>query len=557
MCKKQTAWDGGVPPAFKQGGMLMKKRNLTKLFGLLLVMAAVLFLPKSALAATPVNNDQTVSLQAGVVYTFTLPVDTETLFKGTPGLMIRYGKSESSFDYTINLDSTIGMAAGPHVKGTYYFKIMSGDGEVTISWDEGNNSIVNATEFSLKPGESKRINQKGPYRYYLLNVTDPSAKYTFKTDNSVVHMDLLKGKRTEYVSADREFRVDQGETKTFVLEKGYYTIAGIAHSEPVAFTVTRENWVGITKITPSNDGKIIGSVGQKFDYEVYYEPKNADSKISVKSASAGSSARMTLKSQANGVAVFEVDFTNNDETKTYTLPYSSKETSREYNRVVFSSEDGVTATAEKMAGPKAPELYGTMTGSTKSISIPVQGQGNKYVAFIKSGRTWKKWAETTTNSNGIYYVNCKKLSPGKAYTFRVYAYSDGVQGGYLQVKGVTAYNLKPAKTKAVCTGTKFFKKKKSYEWRFNWTRGWYRVYFTDHSSSTIKVTYKIPKGAKGTYVTVNGQKLKSGKTLKVDRAGKTKAGTKSVVIFQCVRKSGKCIAYGPSVQVKCSLKAAR
>ena len=55
----------------------------------------------------------------------------------------------------------------------------------------------------------------------------------------------------------------------------------------------------------------------------------------------------------------------------------------------------------------------------------------------------------------------------------------------------------------------------------------------------------------------NGQKLKSGKTLKVDRAGKTKAGTKSVVIFQCVRKSGKCIAYGPSVQVKCSLKAAR
>ena len=73
-------------------------------------------------------------------------------------------------------------------------------------------------------------------------------------------------------------------------------------------------------------------------------------------------------------------------------------------------------------------------------------------------------------------------------------------------------------------------------------------------SNIIKV---LPKGAKGTYVTVNGQKLKSGKTLKVDRAGKTKAGTKSVVIFQCVRKSGKCIAYGPSVQVKCSLKAAR
>ena len=536
----------------------MKKRNLTRLLGLLLLLAAVFFLPKSALALTQVNNGQEVGLRAGEVYTFTLPLDTETLFEGTPGLMIRYGSSQNSFDYTINLDSTLGFAEGPHVKGTYYFKIMSGDGDVTVSWEEGNKAIENATAFSLKSGESKKFDQEGPYRYYLLNVTDPSVKYTFKTDNSVVHMDIFKGKVSAYSSA-YEYRVDQGKTATYILKKGSYTIAGIAHSEPVQFTVKREKWTGITKIKPSNDGKIIGTVGQKFDYEVYYEPKNADAKISVKSASSGSSARMKLKSQRNGVAVFEVDFTNNDETKTYTLPYSSKETTREFNRVIFTSDNGITAKAEKMAGPAAPTLYKTMTASTKTVSIPVQAHpnANKFVAYVKSGSGWKKAGETKENENGVYYVKCTNLKAGKNYTFRVYAYADGVKGGYLEVKGGTAYKVKPTKVKAKCTKAVFHKKERDYEWKFSWNNGWYKVYHTDYTAATIKITYKKPKKAKGTYVLVNGQKLKSGKKFTITKAGKTKAGQKYEVYLQSVREVGQCIAFGPSVKKKCKLKAAK
>ena len=546
--------------SLKKEEQTMKKITVTRLCMLvLLMMAALFFMPKSALALTQVENGKDVTLHAGEVYTFTLPTDTETLFMGTPGLLIRYGKSPSSFDYSITLDSYAGYAYGPEYKGTYYFKIMSGDAEVSVTWEEGNKDITKATEFTLDSGRSRSFNQDGPYRYYLLNVTDPSAKYTFKTDNDVVHMDILPGKRTEYASAAAEYRIDQGKSMTLVLDKGYYTIAGISNSKPVQFTVTREKWVGITKITPSNNGQILGTVGTTFDYQVFYEPKNADAKISVKSASSGSDARMKLKSQSNGVAVFEVDFRNDEANKRYTLPFSNKETTRSYNRVVFSSENGVTATAEKMAGPEAPKLYGTMTGSTKSISIPVTAHpnANQFIAYVKDGSRWVKAGETKTNSNGIYYVQCNGLKAGKTYTFRVYGYADGIQGGYLEVKGVTAYNIKPTKAKAKAVKAKFVKKKRDYEWRWDKFRGWYKVQFTDYTKHTVKVTYKLPKKASGMYVTVNGKKMKSGKKLTFTLGGKTKAGKKTTIIFQSCRKSGQCIAYGPTVKVKCKLKAGK
>ena len=542
----------------------MKKGTVTRLFGLilLLVMAAVI-LPKSAQAATQVNNEQTVTLRPGVNYTFTLPLDTETLFTGTPGLKILYGMSEGSSDYSLTLDSELGYAEGPHTKGTYYFKIMSGDGEVTITWEEGNKDIGSATEFSLNQGESRKFDQEGPYRYYLLNVTDPSAKYTFKTDNDVVHMDIFEGKRTKYASAEAAYRIEQEKSKTLVLKKGYYTIAGISHSKPVQFTVTRENWVGITKITPSNNGEIVGAYGKKFDYIVNYWPKNANSVIGTKTfeGTAFSNDRIKLKSQKDGVAVFEVDYTVDEDAKKYIGVYSNDATKRQYNSFYFVSEEGVTAKAEKKVAPAAPTLYGKMTGSTKVITIPIEsgrsGTGNQFVAYYKNGNKWTNCGSTKRNDNGIYYLACEKLKPGKTYTFRVYAYADGIKGDYLQVKGVTAYNIKPTKVKAKAVKAKFQKKKKDYEWRFNWSRGWYKVAFTDYTAHTVKVTYKIPKKAKGMYVTVNGKKLKSGKKLTFTLGGKTKAGTKTTILLQACRKSGNCIAYGPTVKVKCKLKAGK
>ena len=51
------------------------------------------------------------------------------------------------------------------------------------------------------------------------------------------------------------------------------------------------------------------------------------------------------------------------------------------------------------------------------------------------------------------------------------------------------------------------------------------------------------------------KEIKSGKTLSLSYGGRTKAGKKANILFQVVRKSGDCIAYGPSVTVKCTLKA--
>ena len=537
----------------------MKKGTVTRLCGLILLLAiAAIVLPKTALAATyTVESGKEYTANTGDKFTFTLSSKKEVAIIGDETLEIWYGVNSEASDY--KLDMSMGGSVETLDGRTWYFRVKSGRGSISFTWGESNDTPARATEFSLEQGKSRSFNDKPGYRYYLLNVKDASARYTFSTDNDVVHMDIFKGKITEYKSAARDYRVDQGQTKTFTFQKGYYTIAATSISQPVQFTVKREKWVGITKIKPSNDGKIIGTVGQKFDYEVYYEPKNADAKISVKSASSGSSARMKLKSQRNGVAVFEVDFTNNDETKTYTLPYSSKETTREFNRVIFTSDNGITAKAEKMAGPAAPTLYQTMTASTKTVSIPVQAHpnANKFVAYVKSGSGWTKAGETKENENGVYYVKCTNLKAGKNYTFRVYAYADGVKGGYLEVKGGTAYKVKPTKAKAKCTKAVFHKKQRDYEWKFSWNNGWYKVPHTDYTALTIKVTFKKPKKAKGTYVIVNGQKLKSGKKFTVTKAGKTKAGQKYEVYLQSVRKVGQCIAFGPSVKIKCKLKAAK
>ena len=537
----------------------MKKGIAGRLCGLILVlMMAAIFLPKTALAATyEVESGKDYNAAAGDSFKFTLSSQTDVAIIGDSALDIWYGSSSAADSY--RLDLSAGAAVETLDGRAWYFRVKSGSGTISFTWGEKNDTPARATEFSLNQGESKSFDEEGRFRYYLLNVTDASAKYTFKTDNSATSIGIIPGKVTTeswHVDSQGDWYIPAGESKTFVLNKGFYTFCGTCFSQNVQLTVTREKWAGITKLIPSNDGKIIGTVGTKFEYVVNYEPKDADSRISVNSLTTART-RMKLLSQKNGVATFEVDFTNDEENKIYTLPFSDKETTREYNKVVFSTEDGITATAEKMAGPEGPTLYGTMTGSTKSISIPVSAHpsANKFVAYYKNGSKWKKCGQTSTNSNGVYYVNCTGLKAGKTYTFRVYAYADGVKGGYLQVKGVTAYNIKPTKVKAVNTKATFHKKQKDYEWKFNWTRGWYKVYFTDYTAHTIKVTYKLPKKMSGSYVTVNGKEIKSGKTLSLSYGGKTKAGKKANILFQVVRKSGDCIAYGPSVTVKCRLKA--
>ncbi len=536
----------------------MKKRNVSKLLGLLMfVMLAAMVLPRAASAATyTVENGKSYTSAANDLFELpTFASKTEVLIEAGGGQEILYGKYDTQSVLTLDPDAR--MTVLELDGNSWKFRIKSGSGPISFTWAESNDSAAKATPFSLKTGETKKINDAPKFRYYLLEVTDPSAKYTFTTENDVTHIEIIHGKTDTYASANVEEKVDQGKSGTFVFKKGFYTICGTAISKNVQFTVKREDWVGITKITPSNKGVITNVIGNKFKYTVNYEPKNANSEIRVESVQSAASTRMKLISQKNGVATFEVDFPFDDDNKQWTTPYKKDENSRQYNKVRFVSEEGVTAEAEKKPGPKAPTVYGTLTGSTKAVSIPVQGQGNKYVAYYKNGKKWKKCGETTTNDNGIYYVKCTGLKPGKSYTFRVYAYSDGVKGGYLDVKGITAYNLKPTKVKATCTKTVFHQKKKSYEWRFDWNRGWYKTYFTDYSRSTVKVTYKAPKASKDTYVTVNGTKLKSGKTITVDLAGRTAAGTKTTIIVQSVRKSGNCIAYGPSVTVNCSLKAAK
>ena len=535
----------------------MKKRTISKWVGLLLfVMLAVMVLPKAASAATyKVESEKVYTVEVGDIFELpTFSSKTDVLIQAEGGLEILYGKYSADNILTL----TQGMAIKEFEGGSHKFRIKSGKGTLTFTWGESNDVPSRAKGFTLEAGKSTSFNDEPKYRYYLLEVTDPSAKYTFTADNKGTDIQIQEGKVTtdSWHVDDPEFKIPDGESKTYVLRQGYYTICGTSFAQNVQLTVKRENWVGITSITPSKKGVITGVIGTKFKYTVNYEPKNANSEIRVESVESASSTRMKLLSQQNGVATFEVDFPMDDENKQYTTPYKNDENSRKYNKVRFVSEEGVTAEAEKKPGPEAPTIYGTLTGSTKAISIPVQGRANKYVAYYKKGSKWKKCGETTTNDNGVYYVKCSNLKAGSSYTFRVFAYSDGVKGDYVQVKGVTAYNLKPTSVKATCTKTVFHQKQKSYEWRFDWSRGWYKVHFTDYSQSFVKVTYKAPKGAKGTYVTVNGTKLKSGKTIKIDRAGRTTAGTKTTIILQSVRKSGNCIAYGPSVSIKCTLKAA-
>ena len=545
----------------------MKKGTVTRLFALVLLLVICLGISRNIVFADSVievQNGKEYTVSSGQRLHIKLSSDVDVYMIGRLSLRICTNSACDNVYMNMTLDEGEQI---PLTAGDWYIKITSGSGPFTVAWEEHyTNKTLSAADPLRVPAKGSSITVERDYgTYYFTMELTESAKLDFtKTEKDWMYLWVNKGKVAENTDNAELLELPYFKDKaSLLLPKGTYTIIisnNGSHSGENGVTITRQNWTGISKLTPDNDGKIIGTVGTKFDYKVYYEPKNADSKISVKSASFGSNTRMKLKSKSNGVAVFEVDFTNDEANKQYTLPYKNNETTRSYNRVQFTSEEGVTAIAEKMAGPEAPELYGTMTGSTKAVSIPVTAHpnANKFVAYVKTKKKgWVYTGETSTNENGIYYVNCKKLNPGKKYTFRVYAYADGVKGGYLEVKGVTAYNLKPTKCKAVAKKAKFVKRKKDYEWRFNWTRGWYKVGFTDYTVHTVKISYKIPKKASGMYVTVNGKKLKSGKKLTFTLGGKTKAGKKTPIIFQTVRKSGKCIAYGPTVKVKCKLKKAK
>ena len=501
------------------------------------------------------ENGKEITVTNGDEFELQLPSKTEVVFAGDSSLQVWYGKWTPDSG---KLDLSSGMCT-VEVDKQMVFKVRGGEGKFSATWVITNDTPSQATEFTLAMGQEQRFSDAPNLRFYLLNVTEPSAKYTLKPDNDTVTLDIFKGKIGGYVSSEATYRQKQGETASYVLTQGYWTIVGVAYSKNIEFTAKRENWVGITKLTPANGGEVEVELGKKGTYTVNYEPVNANSTIAAYYTVYGSTSPaqdVKLKSMANGVATFEVDNTASAGTG---WTYDTDESKRAYNKLIFVSEEGVTANGELIVTPTAAKVSSTLTGSTNSVSIPVQNIGaDEYVAYYQNGSSWTKCGSVKCQKGGLEtFVLCKGLKAGGSYTFRVYSYACGKKGAYVETKGVTAYNLKPKKIKTKCTKATFHKAKKSYEWEFNWSRGWYKVYFSDYTDFTIKVSYKKPAKAKGTYVTVNGVKQKSGKSFSASTRGRTKAGQTYTITLQCVRKSGNCLAYGPSVKAKCKLKAAK
>ena len=531
------AWDGSVNPEEE-----------------FVVLTSVNF---EALDKTTIQNGVPFTPEEGVTYKIKLNANEDVTFRAESGTVHYYSTDKDCKQEYSNSGPFEYKAAALRYhtfqgcsKGYNYFRFTGNLTQTTAEWEEvevTNSSLEDAEALSLGKGKTKTVNMDGGEYgrgyYYTMNLT-VSGKYTFNAkESSVIY--ILKGIKDKdgenywkYIRSS-----DANPAQTIVMPKGEYTV--IAYPVPSnstgTITIKRLDWTGISKITC--DSTYTGTYGSTITYKVKYEPKDADSVITIKGTSyktAGSN--ITKVSQKDGVATFKI--------KISTL--YDPDQAKKYRTYKVSTTEGITKSIEEKGGPKAAKIK-TVEGAVTGGSVKVEkGQADKLVIQVKNGTSWKTLKTAKNLKAATPTISFAGLSAGKTYNLRVVSYTNGVKGGNKTFKMITAYNTKPTNIKATCISTKYKKGKGEY---LVFEDGkWVTKIESNKSVATIKVTFTKAKNT--SYTEVNYYKLASGKTFTLLFEGKlTKAKTVTLYV-RGVRKKDGLIAYGPIAEVKCTVKKA-